>query len=41
MDKISVDAIPLKKLKVLIERGLFAIPELQREFVWNARKLAS
>ena len=38
MDKISVDSIPLKRLKTLIERGVFAIPELQREFVWNARK---
>ncbi|HEY7338530.1 MAG TPA: DUF262 domain-containing protein [Bryobacteraceae bacterium] len=25
-------------MKNLIERGKFAIPELQREFVWNARK---
>jgi uncharacterized protein with ParB-like and HNH nuclease domain len=28
----------LKKLHALIERGIFAVPELQREFVWSARK---
>jgi hypothetical protein len=38
MDDIYVRTITLKKLHGLIEGGIFAVPELQREFVWNARK---
>src|SRR5216684_4387911 len=38
MKKIYTKAWPLKKLHSRIERGVFAVPELQREFVWNARK---
>jgi hypothetical protein len=38
MDAIYVHKVPLKKLRTLIQTGVFAIPELQREFVWNARK---
>lgn len=38
MDKINVESVPVKKLKTWIERGIFAIPELQREFVWNGKK---
>jgi Protein of unknown function DUF262 len=28
----------LRQLHGLVESGIFAVPELQREFVWNARK---
>jgi len=38
MDDIYVKTVTLRKLHGLIERGIFAVPELQREFVWNARK---
>src|SRR6266446_1960741 len=38
MDGIYTDAYSLKKLRTLIESGAFAVPELQREFVWSARK---
>ncbi len=38
MDSISVKRVPLKRLQTMVEGGIFAIPELQREFVWNARK---
>jgi len=38
MDSIFTDTYRLKKLHALIERRIFAVPELQREFVWNARK---
>jgi hypothetical protein len=38
MERIYTDAFRLKKLKTLVERGVFAVPELQREFVWSARK---
>src|SRR5688500_14095301 len=39
MEDIYSKAITLKRLHSLIERGVFAVPELQREFVWNARKV--
>jgi hypothetical protein len=38
MDDIYTQTIRLRNLRALIERGVFAVPELQREFVWNARK---
>src|SRR5574341_1916010 len=38
MDRIYTEALHLKKLRTLIERGMFAVPELQREFVWTTRK---
>lgn len=38
MDNIYTDSFRLNKLRTLIERGIFAVPQLQREFVWNARK---
>jgi len=38
MDRIYTTTYRLKKLRNLIESGIFAVPELQREFVWNARK---
>ncbi len=38
MKKIYTKAWSLRKLRSRIERGIFAVPELQREFVWNARK---
>lgn len=38
MDQIYTDAFRLKRLRTLIDRGIFAVPELQREFVWNPRK---
>ena len=38
MDTIFTESIPLRDLRTDIERGIFAVPELQREFVWNSRK---
>jgi Protein of unknown function DUF262 len=38
MDKIEIKPKTLRQLKVLIEKGAFAVPELQREFVWDSRK---
>lgn len=38
MDRIYTEAFRLKNLRTLVERGMFAVPELQREFVWNSRK---
>lgn len=38
MDSIYTHAFPLKKLRTRIESGIFAVPEIQREFVWSARK---
>jgi len=38
MERIYTQPVPLKKLRTLIDTGIFAVPELQREFVWNERK---
>ena len=38
MDRIYTESVPLKRLRTRIESGIFAVPELQREFVWSARK---
>ena len=38
MDRIYTKTWALKKLRTVIDSGIFAVPELQREFVWNARK---
>jgi hypothetical protein len=38
VDRIYVRRVQVRTLGTLLERGLFAVPELQREFVWNARK---
>jgi hypothetical protein len=38
MDAVYPQSFTLKNLKRVIERGIFAIPQLQREFVWNIRK---
>jgi hypothetical protein len=38
MEKIYTKALALRRLKTVIESGVFAVPELQREFVWSARK---
>jgi hypothetical protein len=38
MNRIYAHAYKLKRLRGLIESGVFAVPELQREFVWNTRK---
>lgn len=38
MDRIDFKRIRLRKLRDLIESGVFAVPELQREFVWSAKK---
>jgi uncharacterized protein with ParB-like and HNH nuclease domain len=38
MERIYIEAFRLKRLRALIDGGIFAVPELQREFVWNARK---
>lgn len=38
MNRIYQKSFSLRRLHRLIERGIFAVPELQREFVWNAVK---
>ena len=38
MERIYTCEYDLATLRRLIGRGLFAVPELQREFVWNGRK---
>jgi hypothetical protein len=38
MTTISTKGYALRELARLFERRVFAVPELQREFVWNARK---
>ncbi len=38
MEKITLKSFSIKKLNQLFARKIFAIPELQREFVWNAKK---
>jgi len=38
--KITIEEKPLKDLLVDIDKGCFAIPKLQREFVWDGPKAA-
>ena len=38
MDRIYSKAFRLDRLRTLVESGVFAVPQLQREFVWNAGK---
>lgn len=38
MDRIYTESKSLRRLRTCIESGIFAVPELQREFVWSARK---
>jgi uncharacterized protein with ParB-like and HNH nuclease domain len=38
VNRIYAKSFSLHRLKRLFERRIFAVPELQREFVWNARK---
>jgi len=38
MNRIYQDSYRLSRLANLVESGVFAVPQLQREFVWNARK---
>jgi hypothetical protein len=38
VDRIYIKPVRIRVLGTWLERGIFAIPELQREFVWNARK---
>lgn len=38
MNEIYQRSYKLAKLRDLVEQGVFAVPQLQREFVWNARK---
>ena len=38
MDRIYSETVTLSKLRRRIESGIFAVPELQREFVWSPRK---
>jgi hypothetical protein len=38
MERIYTKAFTLRRLRNEVERGLFAVPQLQREFVWNGRK---
>jgi len=39
MERIYQKAVRIQNLSNLFERGVFAVPELQREFVWNASKV--
>ena len=39
MRSISTDLITIRYLKRLFDRRIFAVPQLQREFVWNSRKV--
>ena len=39
MERIYFKSIQIQDLRDWIERGVFAVPELQREFVWNAAKV--
>lgn len=39
MERICLKAVRIENLRNWIERGVFAVPELQREFVWNAAKV--
>ena len=38
MKKIYTKAYKLSRVRSLVDDGLFAVPELQREFVWTSRK---
>lgn len=38
MERIYVKPVALSRLRGLVESGIFAVPQLQREFVWNAKK---
>lgn len=38
MERIYVRPVALSRLRGLVESGVFAVPQLQREFVWNATK---
>jgi hypothetical protein len=40
MNDFAVKTIRVKKLQRLLENGIFAVPSLQREFVWNGNKAA-
>lgn len=39
-NKIEVKLFSVTQLKRMFERKIFAVPKLQREFVWNAKKAA-
>lgn len=41
MHNIEVKTIPVKTLRRHLESGRFAVPRLQREFVWNGKKAAA
>lgn len=41
MKSISIRDFSVQKLQMHLENGHFAVPELQREFVWNGRKAAA
>lgn len=38
MNNVYMQKYRLAALRDLVERGVFAVPQLQREFVWNAKK---
>ncbi len=38
MKKIYTKSYKLSQVRGLVDDGLFAVPELQREFVWTSRK---
>lgn len=39
-NKIEVKLYPISRLKKMFDRKMFAVPKLQRDFVWNANKAA-
>src|SRR5262249_549977 len=40
-NSLEFKSLPIRKLQRYIEEGHFAIPKLQRAFVWNGRKAAT
>lgn len=38
MKSVRVELVAVKKIKNLFDKRIFAIPQLQREFVWSSRK---
>lgn len=41
MQTPTVKTLSIRALHRLLENGVFAIPQIQREFVWNGRKAAA
>ena len=41
MNDIHVEMVSVKKLYQMLGQRMFAVPQVQREFVWNGKKAAS